>query len=152
MAKRRQQRQPHNRRRRPRGQKTPPIVRIGLILFFAVAFGMLVQQAVITGLDRDVNNLQSQVEAQQAANDSKEGKVISGRNLDKIEEKARAYGMTEPKKKQYQYVVVKENNGASSPFDTFKTRVQAFVKQISGDTNGKTVKQSTKKSSSQKSK
>lgn len=132
--------------------KVPRLVRIGLIVLFVVMFGILMQQAVIIGLDRDVSRLQAQVKAQQSLNDSKEGKIISGRNLDKIEEKARSYGMTEPTKKQYQTVVVTPKSEDTSPFATFKARIRAFVNQIkrdqaqSGGNHAKTAKTKSSKS------
>jgi cell division protein FtsL len=78
------------------------------IVVFAIAFGALVQQAAILRLDKQVSTLQKQVDTQKALNDSKEGKIVSSQNLSRIEEKARAYGMSEPTADQYVYMVPKK--------------------------------------------
>lgn len=130
------------RQRRPVAalRQLPRPVRIILVIAFAICFGMLLQQAVIISLDRDVNELTTKVEAQQAINDSKEGRIIRGQNLDTVEEEARAYGMTEPTQDQYQYVIVDSKDSDTSLLDTFRARINAFVKQIqsSGASHGKT--------------
>ncbi|MCH4072625.1 septum formation initiator family protein [Pseudoramibacter sp.] len=79
-----------------------------IIIMFVIAFGALVQQAAILRLDKQVSTLQKQVDTQKALNDSKEGKIVSSQNLSRIEEKARAYGMSEPTADQYVYMVPKK--------------------------------------------
>jgi cell division protein FtsL len=99
---------PGTRRQKARRQRS--VARIGIVIFFAACFGILLQQAAITSLDGDVRALQSQVKEQQSVNDSLEGKIIGSRNLAAIEAKARKYGMTEPTAKQYVYIVMKKSD------------------------------------------
>jgi cell division protein FtsL len=79
-----------------------------LVMMFVVAFGVLIEQAAILRLDKQITNLQQQVDTQKSLNDSKEGKIVSSQNLSRIESKARAYGMGEPNADQYVYMVPKK--------------------------------------------
>ncbi|MGI6557327.1 MAG: septum formation initiator family protein [Pseudoramibacter sp.] len=88
-----------------------------IIVVFAIAFGALIQQAAILRLDRQISNLQDQVNTQKSLNDSKEGKIVSSHNLAKIEKKARSYGMSEPKADQYVYMVSKHQKKQKTNFD-----------------------------------
>jgi cell division protein FtsL len=103
-------------KRRRSGRKLRPDVLI-IIVVFAIAFGALIQQAAILRLDRQISNLQDQVNTQKSLNDSKEGKIVSSHNLAKIEKKARSYGMSEPKADQYVYMVSKHQKKQKTNFD-----------------------------------
>ncbi|SDX77297.1 hypothetical protein [Eubacterium barkeri] len=65
------------------------------IIAFLLCAGILVQHAVISSLDNDVRQLQSQYDEKKALNDSKEGQLVTSRDYNQIEAQARGYGMTE---------------------------------------------------------
>lgn len=115
-------------RQRSRKRLRPDVLII--IVFFAIAFGALVQQAAILRLDRQISNLQSQVNTQKSLNDSKEGKIVSSHNLAKIEKKARSYGMREPSADQYVYMVPKHQQKQKTNFnyliDWFKANLSKY--------------------------
>lgn len=124
---------PKRRRRSKKRQRSKKQLRpdvLIIIVVFAIAFGALVQQAAILRLDRQISNLQSQVNTQKSLNDSKEGKIVSSHNLAKIEKKARSYGMREPSTDQYVYMVPKHQQKKKTNFgyliDWFKANLSKY--------------------------
>lgn len=88
-------------------------VMMAAALLFIVCLLILIQHNIISSLDNQVRNLESTLSEQQSLNDSKEGQLISSRNLETVETAARGYGMTEPQADQYVYVVTQPKTNAN---------------------------------------
>lgn len=73
------------------------------VLVYLVAMGLLFQHSRITELNEEIRAKQTELTAITNINDSKEGKIVSHRDLSAVEAEARSYGMTEPDASQFVY-------------------------------------------------
>lgn len=74
-----------------------------IIGLFLALFILLCLRSYIVVLNRDVQNLQTELSEINSEIDSKNGRLISNTDLKEVEAKARSYGMSEAQPSQYVY-------------------------------------------------
>ncbi|NTW72192.1 MAG: hypothetical protein HGA49_08135 [Eubacteriaceae bacterium] len=107
-----------------------------IIMIFTLGMILLFQHSRINTVNREILALEKEVKEVQMTNDAKEGRLLSGLDLNYIENYAKNnLGMVEPQNEQYTYLAVSNentvaDNSSKDKADSGESKVVSWIVQL----------------------
>lgn len=107
-----------------------------IIMIFTLGMILLFQHSRINTVNREILALEKEVKEVQMTNDAKEGRLLSGLDLNYIENYAKDnLGMVEPQNEQYTYLAVNNENtvaenSSKDKADSGESKVVSWIVQL----------------------